>query len=93
MKPKESNKDAKVSQGTSPNAPWGTGAVNMRTSIQKENIHWHDMGTVFDKIDKNIIKNYHRHFSENTLKLMPKWCQYADKIDAQSDPKLISKQI
>ena len=54
-KPKVNQHDATVSQGTPQNAPWGTGAVEMRRNIQKERIPWHEMGTIFDNNRKVII--------------------------------------
>ena len=65
--PKGNQKDAKVSQGTIQNTPWGTGAVKVRKSNQKGRVPWHERGTIFDehrqkvtfrKIKKTLAKKH-----------------------------------
>ena len=62
---KGNQKGANASQGTSKNTSWGTGAVKVRKSIQKGNVPWHEIGTIFE----NNRQKYHPEIIKNTISI------------------------
>ena len=44
-----------MSQGTSQNTPWGTGAAKVRKSSLKASVPWHKWEAFLIKINKNVI--------------------------------------